>query len=361
MKILCIGDIHIQPSNISSQCREFIEKLFKYLEEISVDIIILMGDILHTHETLKTQAINYARDFFLKLRDKAPLYVLVGNHDLIRNSEFMTENHWMNVFKGYSRINIIDKVTEVVLEGYKLILSPYVPDGRFIEALDTVEWKDCKCIFGHQLLDGVKMGSIVVEGVEKWEETYPLLISGHIHDKQRPQPNMYYTGSAMQHAFGESSDKTLALLTLVKEEVKIEEINLDLSKKLILYLDTDELTSLGTREFKDNVEYKLSISGSEEEFRAFKTSHLYKKLRSKNIRIIFKHKRSFITEQKKTLQTPSKKQFVDILKELVDTEDNCFLEDIFESIILGRKEREFASLVKMQEERIKKESLSKLN
>ncbi len=35
---------------------------------------------------------------------------------------------------------------------------------------------------------------------------FPLVISGHIHSEQRPQKNIFYPGSVIQHALGESED-----------------------------------------------------------------------------------------------------------------------------------------------------------
>ncbi len=46
----------------------------------------------------------------------------------------------------------------------------------------------------------VKMGAIEsIEG-DKWDHSFPLVISGHIHSEQRPQKNIFYPGSVIQHA-----------------------------------------------------------------------------------------------------------------------------------------------------------------
>ena len=56
------------------------------------------------------------------------------------------------------------------------------------------------------------MGAIIsVEG-DKWSLKFPNVISGHIHERQIPQKNIYYPGSAMQHAFGESKKNIIAHL-----------------------------------------------------------------------------------------------------------------------------------------------------
>ena len=61
LNILCIGDIHIQTNN-TIDIKIFTDKLYDFIkknEEI-IDIIVLMGDILHTHERLHTIPFNIA-------------------------------------------------------------------------------------------------------------------------------------------------------------------------------------------------------------------------------------------------------------------------------------------------------------
>ena len=46
--------------------------------------------------------------------------------------------------------------------------------------------------------------------IPQWMKDYPNIISGHIHDRQQPQPNIFYTGASLQTSFGDSSDKTIS-------------------------------------------------------------------------------------------------------------------------------------------------------
>jgi DNA repair exonuclease SbcCD nuclease subunit len=351
LNVLCIGDIHIQTSN-TVDIRIFIKKLLDYIETHNekIDFIILMGDILHTHERLHTIPFNIANELFEKLSLLKPLYVLVGNHDYINNSQFLSDNHWMNCFKNKYNIHIIDKVTLYNNNNINIIMSPYVPDGRFIEALNTTlnfDWKQSNCIFGHQLLDGVKMGAILTENVEKWEETYPYLISGHIHDKQKVQNNLYYTGSSMQHAFGESYDKTISLVkinTNSNKIINIEEIDLNLPKKQILYYDIEDLDinkSLNENENilkklidmienskQNNIHYKITISGSFEQYKVFKTKPVFLKLQQNDTKVVFKNKLVDILNKKKLFdetkisQNFKNVELKDILYNLIINDDN---------------------------------------
>ena len=109
---------------------------------------------------------------------------------------------------------------------------------RFEEALNTLQesWKTADAIFCHQEFYGVQMGAIKSLDGDKWLLDYPYVFSGHIHDRQQLQPNLYYVGSCLQHAFGESSKKTVALLNFEKESINILEIPTNLPRKKIVYV-----------------------------------------------------------------------------------------------------------------------------
>ena len=343
LNILCIGDIHIQTNN-TIDIKIFTEKLYEYIkknEEI-IDIIVLMGDILHTHERLHTIPFNIANNMIEQLSKMKPLYILVGNHDYINNSQFLTDNHWMNCFKNKNNINIVDKPIICNHNNLNVIMCPYVPDGRFVEALNILQistlfdWNKTDCILAHQLFDGAKMGAIVAENVEKWEESYPYLISGHIHDKQKVQNNLYYTGSSMQHAFGESHDKTICLIK-IDTSIQMEEIDLDLPKKQILYYDIENIDPTINKDNEviiqkilsildtPNTHYKITITGNIEQFKIFKKSEIYSKLQKNDTKIIFKNKLADILNKKHlintTLDNLNNLSFQDTLFELLKNDE----------------------------------------
>ena len=89
MRVIAIGDPHFRVENII-EVENFIDKIAKLTKSENPDMIVVLGDLLHTHEKIFTIALNKAYDFIKILRDIAPTYVLVGNHDYIQNSQFLT-------------------------------------------------------------------------------------------------------------------------------------------------------------------------------------------------------------------------------------------------------------------------------
>lgn len=291
-RILAVGDIHIKLDNLLD-IQYLTTHLLSLLDTHHPDYLVLLGDILHTHERIHTNCLNAAASLFKQCSERLPTYVLVGNHDYISNSQFLTSEHWMNPFKEWPNLFIVDRVTSLP----QVILCPYVPDGRLVEALDTVqEWKSKALIFAHQTLDGVKMGPAVVQGVEEWKAEYPMLCSGHIHDAQQPQPNLYYTGTPIPHAFGEGNDKSVCLFT-ISDVVQKQIIPLEICSKKILYLSVQEAY---TFEYipKPHCSLRLTIKGVVEECKAFRKSEPYKKLLSQQVKMVFDEPRQEKVEKK---------------------------------------------------------------
>lgn len=309
MSILAIGDLHIQLDNLAD-INVFLKQLEKYLLTVKVDLIINLGDTLHTHETVHTPCLNKMLEYIRLCEKYAPTYVLVGNHDYQNNAQYLTDNH---PFVGWKKShNIVDRVISITVKGHKIVMLPYVPDGRFQEALSGEEFRDAKCIFAHQLLNGAKMGAITAKDVEDWPLDFPMVISGHIHDKQHPQPNLYYTGSSIQVSFGEREDHTISLITLPEGPVQIQEINIDPPTKKTVYFDISKVSDMKLP-VQENTKLKVSISGDAEEFKTFKKTEQYKNLIKDGVKVVFKQKRCV----QANLPSTHLKSFHDILYSLV--------------------------------------------
>lgn len=245
------------------------------------------------------------------------------------NQQFLTTNHWMNGLKEWRNVEVIDTVKKYEWGDYSFVFCPYTPPGKFIEALNTVdEWKDSTCIFAHQEFYGCKMGAIIsVEG-DKWNEEYPYVISGHIHNRQFINNNIYYCGSSMQHAFGESEDNIIPVIEWVNDERKVVEKDLEMTKKKILYTDIEKVEDMEIKDHNEKV--KISISGSYDEFKAFKKTKKYKDMIKKGTKVVFKAKKVKDTES----NIPEDyTDFRKNLQALVSDEKNPFLTQAYELII----------------------------
>jgi DNA repair exonuclease SbcCD nuclease subunit len=319
--ILVVGDVHVKLDNLL-EIQTLEQRLVQAIETHRPDLFVFLGDVLHTHERVHTNCLNQAAQLFRAVSARVPTYVLVGNHDYISNSQFLSDHHWMNPFKQWPNLTIVDRVMDVQHHEHRLVMCPYVPDGRFVEALETLgaaplvsseslepsdlsatsepsdpsdlsvssvpRWRSADMIFAHQTLDGVKMGMTIADGVETWRAEYPYCCSGHIHDRQTVAPNLYYCGTPMPHAFGESNDKTVSLYRLGSVRSHLE-LRLDVCTKRIEYLTLAEAQLLHI-EPKPHQQIRLTVKASPEEARAFKRSEKYRQLVQLGVKIVLDDK-----------------------------------------------------------------------
>lgn len=333
-----IGDPHFQVGNII-EVDIFLEKITELAEKRKPDFIVIGGDLLHTHERLHTTALNKAYELVDRMRKISYTYVLVGNHDLENNQQFLTERHWMNGMKEWENVTIVDKTICNYVNNEKFVFVPYVPPGRFQDALNILSepWSDSACIFAHQEFAGCKMGAIVsVEG-DRWPEDYPEVISGHIHSRQFPQPNIYYTGAAMQHAFGESEKNIIACLTFNIDGTYIkDEVDLKLPRKKIIYKDVKDLEDYIPPETEDKI--KVTVSGEYEEFKALKKTKKYKKLVKEGVKVVFKPKKLEIQQKsEKRQELEGNTDFKGILNTIVNNQGDPYLSQAFELVLNGKE------------------------
>jgi DNA repair exonuclease SbcCD nuclease subunit len=331
IKVIAIGDIHVQTNNIC-EIDLFIERIEKLVTSVEPDIIVILGDVLHYHERLHTTALNKACEFINKMREICLTYVLVGNHDMINNGVFLSDEHWMNPLKEWDNVIIVDKVVVSSIEEHKFVFSPYVPPGRFEEALNTVEWNDASCIFAHQEIFGCKMGAITSVVGDKWDHKYPYLVSGHIHSKQTPYPNVYYPGSCLQHAFGESEKNIIPVLSFnePRDKYVLEEVDLKLPRKKTLYMKVDEIDSHSFSESDDKV--RITLSGGYDDFKALKKTTKYKEIIDKGVKVVFKPDNKEIKYEEEGNYT-SDSDFHDILRGVVLKQNDRYLQCMYELIV----------------------------
>lgn len=327
MKVLAIGDPHFMITNIPN-VEKFMTKLMELVVTQNPDLIVMLGDLLHEHERLHITALNKAYELIRHLSQHAITYCIVGNHDLINNRQFLTKNHWMNAMKSWDNVVVVDTVQEY----QNFLFVPYVPPGRFIEALVTKrkDWIDATCIFAHQEFRGCKMGAIVSEEGDIWEPGWNLVVSGHIHSRQWVGENVYYPGASIQQAFGESDRNIIPVITFEDGKYNIVEHDLRLPRKKIIYTELSKMEDLQLKDTEDQV--KITLSGNYEEFKTFKKSKKYKEIISKGVKIVYKQKK-IKTENLQITES----SFDKILFELINQNSNKYLLSDYHHVFLNRE------------------------
>jgi len=320
MNVLLIGDPHFKINN-SAETEVFSRETIKYVEKEKDNIafIVILGDVLHTHEKVHLQPLCQATNFIKALAKIKYTFVLIGNHDRINNRVFLTEEHGLVGLKNHSNIQIVDKVKKFK----QFIFVPYVEPGRFQEALDTIDFdmSEIRAIFAHQEFCGVNMKTHISEIGDKWSLENPPIFSGHIHSYQIPQKNIIYTGTPYQIDFSENGDKFLLLLKLNSDNYETEKIFLPVIKKKTIHIKADQLKELI---LEDKIIYRIII---EEDIKYIKNILAIPEIKEKikNCHLIFKfEEKGEISENKEDFICPFDKILSKKIANLEEEEKEYF-------------------------------------
>lgn len=346
--ILAIGDPHFKHKNIQ-EGKAFIDAACAAAKTQSPTAIVILGDILDTHEVVRVQPHNIAFQFISQMASIAHTYVLIGNHDYINNSQFLTDNHIFNPLKEKENITIVDKAILTKIGDHEFVMCPYVPPGKFRKALETLlddekETLDevlanVRCIFAHQEFKGCKMGAIISEDGDDWDPQFPPIVSGHIHDSQVVGSNIYYPGSSMQHSFGESPDKRLWYITFNSEnfgeQLVYEKIDLGLKGKKTLYFNISEIEKKFDMSLVQYYSIRVVVTGTIEELKLFRKGKTYSKLISNGVKVSSKPQDQILQvglAQELKSRAKAHIDFDSIFKELVYTSENEEVRNAYKDI-----------------------------
>jgi len=281
VKVFLIGDPHFKAGKVKLG-NEYIEKCVQHAREAAPTFIVCLGDILDTNEVIRVHALKLAEKFLDELSQIAPTYLLIGNHDYINQIQYCTDNHGFGAFKKWPNLTIVDTVIEASHDGRDFVFCPYVPKGRFIEALDEseIEWRSAEAIFAHQEFRDCKMGARISDDGDEWDEEYPPVFSGHIHEEQLVGENVFYPGSSIQHGYGDNPDKKVWTVTFsiaTESPFTIEKIDVGLRWKKLLYIDIADIKDFDFS-IAENYDVKVVLSGEKDAITVFKKSQFKSKL-----------------------------------------------------------------------------------
>jgi hypothetical protein len=202
-----------------------------------------------------------------------------------------------NIVKINGKINIEDceniKVNEMLTDNndiHKFVFVPYVPNGRFIEALDTKKeyignYSDVTSVFAHQEFYGAKYNGLVSHNGDKIEGIFPTVISGHIHEYNTFK-NVTYVGSSRQIYKKDDPNKTISIFSF-KYKNCIEETRIDLNLRRKIIMESNVINVMNLV-FPDNAVIYLMISGNSSEIKALKKNQIFRNLeKNKNLKISY--------------------------------------------------------------------------
>jgi len=295
VECLVIGDPHFKHTNLD-EMNEFSKKSIEIARAYKPSFIVILGDTLDRHELLHVLAKNAAEEWIDELTKISEVYLIIGNHDMANPKEFLTKDHafsslkkWKSAYDG--KLHVIDYPLYKEIKDKSFVFCPYVPNGRFKDALDEVckhgnTWDLVDCIFSHQEFKGGHQGSYEITDGDEWEEEYPPVINGHFHNEEIINKNIFIPGTPIQHSFGDTPDKKIWFVTFEENEIdndeydpgfKVKKIDLGMKTKKTIILNIENVHEFKISSTKKHF-IKLKLKGRPEQIDVFKITELYKKL-----------------------------------------------------------------------------------
>lgn len=149
-KTLVVSDIHIGLKKANQSRLSIVAKVFQnFLDTIKkekIKNVVCCGDVFHSRVAIDLQALNVGLRLISALAKKCRVYLIVGNHDLYYKNNASINSS--NVFRDIKNVVVVDKPTEVEINGQKALFVPWLSD------LSHFKKESYDILFGHFDIDG---------------------------------------------------------------------------------------------------------------------------------------------------------------------------------------------------------------
>jgi len=206
MKIALLTDLHLGIHSddqifLDYQRKFFEEIFFPYLEKYKIKDVISLGDEFDSRKNINYNTLSNSKEFFFDRieNDFINLKIILGNHNLFYKHD-LDVNSPKLLFDKYEYIEIVEESKEILYDGIKFLLVPWISKNNKEEILSEISKTDAEYLLGHFEISGIKLHSNwqYDKGIEqnilnKFKEVW----SGHYHT-QIKKDNFTYLGSCFQ-------------------------------------------------------------------------------------------------------------------------------------------------------------------
>lgn len=264
-KVLFCGDLHAQMNNIEDTI-SILDLIIHHASNETVDSIVFLGDIFHSHSVVRQEIAFIVRDKILKLLEQnKKVFLLAGNHD--GSSPHSVELNAVrlvfdNAEKNNNNLCIVDKLTIY----NKFAMIPFYGDHPSF--LSQSNEADANLILVcHQTVKGAyyENKTLAPDGIDQTLIKQRKIITGHIHMEQTVGKAFYPGTPRALNANEYNEPKGIWLFDNSLET--FEKISTDHLVKLFYRYDINE-TNIDTividsSKWKSKDDVRFAISGTE--------------------------------------------------------------------------------------------------
>lgn len=200
MKLLVVGDIHIRRGFLADGLK-LVNAIVEQTASVKPDGVVFMGDLLDTHGTVSVSCFTLVSKMLLEIAKSCRVYVIVGNHDISNPGIPLRSESIFDIFHRLPAENLtIVREPKIfsLFEDVKILLVPFLVTGTFSKTLESYFgpeiYSSVKMIFCHQEFEG----SLFEDSGDKWDESKPIVFSGHIHREIALPSGVFYVGAPIE-------------------------------------------------------------------------------------------------------------------------------------------------------------------
>lgn len=213
MKIALLTDSHAGVRNDSLAFHDYMKRFyddvfFKYLDTNGIRSVVHCGDIIDRRKYININTAYRLRKDLIEpaINRNIDWHQCLGNHDTYHKNTNEVSS-FVELFNKFP-LNIYDKATEVMFDGLKILLVPWICDDNKEHSFKLIKETNAQICFGHLELQGFEMfkGSIISHGEDpELFSRFDLVGSGHFHHRST-RGNIYYLGSPAEYTWSDYND-----------------------------------------------------------------------------------------------------------------------------------------------------------
>ena len=205
--------------------RKIFNKIIEYIKKENIEYLFIAGD-LYEHQYIRESTIEYIHNLF-KAIPKTKVFISPGNHDPMLKNSYYHNFEWSdNVYIFSSEIQKHD-FEEVEIYGYGF--EDFYCKNSKIEEIQIENPEKINIFITHGSLNAsqtVEMGYNPINENKIKQIGFDYIALGHIH-KQTINGNIVYPGSCLAFGFDELGKHGILDVTLEKNSLQINFIDLD--------------------------------------------------------------------------------------------------------------------------------------
>jgi UDP-2,3-diacylglucosamine pyrophosphatase LpxH len=184
-QIALITDLHFGVKKnstlfLSSMISYFKNEFIPYLKSNGIKTIFMLGDFFDSRESINVKIKNEVHSLFKKDLCDFNIYMLLGNHDIFYKTSI--ETHSLKYIGEFSNVTVIEKPTELTVNGKKFLLVSWQIDDSILNYSPVDKIDVC---LGHFDINGFYLNKTTVfEGgfnPSFFFNNFKLTFSGHFH------------------------------------------------------------------------------------------------------------------------------------------------------------------------------------